>query len=100
MGWLRTSVIAGTALAISGAGAVAADVTTLPPASYMPRLAPANSTHDVFLADWYLRAGLGERWGFTTSAAAPTGHLTFKSLGVHEVRVGLRWNLNDLSIDL
>jgi opacity protein-like surface antigen len=73
MGWLRTSVIAGAALAISGAGAFAEDVTTMPPDSYMPRVAHGNSSRDVFLADWYLRVDVGERWGFTTGVDAPAG---------------------------
>ena len=74
MGWLRTFVGASAVtLSLVGAGH-AADVMTLPPpASYMSRVAPSYVPRDIFLTGWYLRADIGERWGFMTAANAPSG---------------------------
>jgi opacity protein-like surface antigen len=46
-----------------------------------------------------LQVDLGYRYlgfGDVPTADGPGGHMTFKNVGAHEVRVGLRWSLDDL----
>ena len=48
-----------------------------------------------------LQLDLGYRYlsfGNVESADGPGGHTTFRNLGAHEVRVGLRWNFDDVAL--
>ena len=68
MGWLRTLVIAGAALAMSGALARAADMPGYPPPPEPPEYRPT------FLdpgTGWYLRGDIGAYWGSSPARNRP-----------------------------
>ena len=104
MGWLRTLVVAGAALAISGASVLAADMPgsrppPLPPPQYRAPLLELNS-------GWYLRGDLGGFWGRVDGAemTAPLANPTNSSLGngyTAGFGFGLksRWLRTDVTID-
>ena len=104
MGWLRTLVVAGTALAISCANGLAADMPgsrppPLPPPQYRAPLLELNS-------GWYLRGDLGGFWGRVDGAemTAPLANPTDSSMGngyTAGFGFGLksRWLRTDITID-
>jgi len=94
-----------------GAGIGAARVTIsdfdsalTPPFSNAPELARwnlawAGMAGTALALSQNLQIDLGYRYlnfGNTETADGPGGHMTFKNVGAHEVRVGLRWNFDDL----
>ena len=104
MGWLRTLVVAGAALAMSGALAGAADMPGYPPPPPSP---PVFSPALVGLnTGWYLRADIGAHWGLLTGAdsAAPFPDPTDSRLGngiTDGIGVGIKsdWLRTDVTID-
>jgi opacity protein-like surface antigen len=104
MGWLRTLVVSGAALAISGALAQAADMPGYPPlplpqTESRPMLIDVNS-------GWYLRGDLGGHWGLITGAqpVSPLPDLTDNSLGkgmTGSIGAGIKsiWLRTDVTID-
>jgi len=96
-----------------GAGAGAARVQT---ADYQSLVAPpltAGLSSSQWNFAWAAMAGVGYavspniivdagyrylNLGDVKSAADSTGYMTFKNLAAHEVRVGIRWNFDDLSV--
>lgn len=102
MAWLRTSVTAGAALAMTGALARAADMPgypSSPPPDYRPVLIDFNT-------GWYLRGDIGARWGQLTGAqsAAPFPNPTDSSLGegiTGGLGVGIKsnWLRTDVTVD-
>jgi opacity protein-like surface antigen len=105
MGWLRTLVVSGAALAISGAVARAADMPGTPPplplpsAGYRPALIDLNS-------GWYIRGDLGAHWGILTRAesvppfASPTDSKLGKGMtGSLGAGIKTSWLRTDVTID-
>jgi opacity protein-like surface antigen len=101
-GWLRTLVVAGAALAMSGALARAADMPGYPPPpepEYVPVLVDLST-------GWYLRSDIGAHWGMLTGteSAAPFPNPTDGSLGqgmTNTFGVGIKsnWLRTDVTID-
>jgi len=102
MGWLRTLVVSGAALAISGAIVHAADMPggmPLPRMESTPVLIDANS-------GWYLRGDLGGHWGLIGGAesASPFPNPVDNSLGkgmTASLGAGIKsaWLRTDVTID-
>jgi opacity protein-like surface antigen len=100
MGGLKTVVLAGAALVMSGAFAHAADMPGYPPP---PELrAPVLDLN----SGWYLRGDLGAYWGTISRAesAAPFANPTDSSLGqgmTAGLGVGIKtsWLRTDVTID-
>jgi hypothetical protein len=97
MGRFRTLVIASAVLMLLVSSGHAAGPSTRSSVSYMPLVSRDYAPRNEILAGRYLRADVGERSGFITAADAPSGCMTFKNLGGHEVQIGLRWNFDDLA---
>lgn len=100
MGALKTVVVAGAALAMSGAFAHAADMPDYPPLPERP--APILDLN----SGWYLRGDLGAYWGVISRAesAAPFANPTDSSLGqgmTAGLGVGIKtgWLRTDVTID-
>jgi len=105
MGWLRTLVVSGAALAISGVLARAADMPgtprTLPPpgTDYRPALIDLSS-------GWYIRGDLGAHWGMLGGVESPPtfANPTDNSLGTGmtaSLGAGFKtsWIRTDFTID-
>jgi opacity protein-like surface antigen len=100
MGGLKTVVVAGAALAMSGAFAHAADMPDYPP------LPEYRAPHLDLNSGWYLRGDLGAYWGVISRAesAAPFANPTDSSLGqgmTAGLGVGIKtsWLRTDVTID-
>jgi len=100
MGWLRTLVVSGAALAISATFARAADMPgTPPPPDYKPGLID-------FSSGWYIRGDLGAHWGLIDRAesappfAGPTGsHLSTGMTASLGAGFKSSWVRTDFTID-
>jgi opacity protein-like surface antigen len=69
MGWLRTLVVAGAALAMSGPLARGADMPGYPPPPPLPDSGPKFFD---LSSGWYVRGDVGAQWGLVTGAESPT----------------------------
>jgi opacity protein-like surface antigen len=102
MAWLRMSVTAAAALAMTGALARAADMPgypSSPPPDYRSALLDFNT-------GWYLRGDIGGRWGQLTGvqSVAPNPNPTDSSLGqgmIGSLGVGIKsnWLRTDVTVD-
>jgi opacity protein-like surface antigen len=103
MGWLRTLVVSGAALAISGATAHAADMPGYPS---LPPPPPSTDAFriDEFVSGWYLRGDVGYRFQHAGSASDTINSYTtstIKNAFVGGGGVGLRaqWLRADITGD-
>ncbi len=78
MGRLRTLVVSGAALAMSGAGAVAADMPDYPSLPFPSRESPLQI--DQLASGWYLRGDVGYRFQRIRSASNPANDYTASSI--------------------
>ena len=102
MAWLRTSVTAAAALAMTGVFARAADMPGYP----SPPAPDYRSALLDFNAGWYLRGDIGGRWGQLTGvqSATPLPNPTDSSLGqgiTGGLGVGFKstWLRTDVTVD-
>ena len=80
MGWLRTLVVCGAAMAMSGAGASAADMPGYPS---LPMPLPSRDKTlqvDEMVSGWYLRGDVGYRFQRIGSASDPANAYTSNSI--------------------
>lgn len=74
MGQLRMLAVSVVVLAVSAAGALAADVPKSPPMSLPPPAYERPLPQSSFFSGWYLRGDLGYRWGQNSGSNPAAGY--------------------------